>query len=553
MSRPTAGVRNRTVIITLPGSTKGAKESLESIIKLLPHVCQQASGADSRILHVGGVESLEREADFTIPKPHQHSCIHSHSDKLHYRTENSPPTKKIASRIFRTNNPDLDPTHRYRSSPYPMISVTEALEFIRTHSLSPRKINISVDSNITGYVVAEDVMATESVPAYRASIVDGYAVIAPRDGKSSKGIFVVNSVIKPTSNRSAEVQTGQIARVTTGAPLPVGATAVVMVEDTALLSTTGSIQKEEKEVEIFVEGVREGDNIREIGSDIQKGDIILRNGTEISRTGGELSLLASVGRAEVFVYQRPLVGVLSTGDELVEHNLLGDLRPGEVRDCNRTAIISAISSWGYNVLDLGIARDKPDRLEQMLRDALRKVDIVVTSGGVSMGEHDLLKPIIERSLGGTIHFGRVSMKPGKPTTFATIPAQAETGKWTQKLIFSLPGNPVSALVALHLFILPSLHHTSGMLSVGLPTVMVTLDHDFYLDPERPEFHRATVVAGRDGLLHASSTGEQRSSRAASLRSSNALLCLPMGNHTLIKGDKTDALLLSRIYSYVDDY
>lgn len=166
-----------------------------------------------------------------------------------------------------------------------------------------------------------------------------------------------------------------------------------------------------------------------------------------------------------------------------------------------------------------------------------------------MGELDLLKPTIERSLGGIIHFGRVSMKPGKPTTFATIPYKNSSGDPETRLVFSLPGNPASAIVTFHLFVLPSLHHSSGIRPVGLPKVVVTLDHDVYPDPQRPEYHRVVVVSGNDGLLHATSTGGQRSSRVGSLKSANGLLCLPAQKGVVGKGQKVQALLMGNLSSY----
>jgi gephyrin len=191
---------------------------------------------------------------------------------------------------------------------------------------------------------------------------------------------------------------------------------------------------------------------------------------------------------------------------------------------------------------------RPGTLETTLRDALRKVDVIVTTGGVSMGELDLLKPTIERSLGGTIHFGRVSMKPGKPTTFATIPVKDGSGNRVTKLIFSLPGNPASAVVTYHLFVLPSLHQASGISPAGLPRVKVILEDDVSMDPQRAEYHRVAVAAGQDGFMHASSTGGQRSSRIGSFKGANALLCLPAKQGMLRKGEMVDALLMGKLLS-----
>lgn len=177
---------------------------------------------------------------------------------------------------------------------------------------------------------------------------------------------------------------------------------------------------------------------------------------------------------------------------------------------------------------------------------MRKCDVIITSGGVSMGELDLLKPTIERSLGGAIHFGRVNMKPGKPTTFATVPVKNNSGDHVNKVIFSLPGNPASAVVCFHLFVLPSLHQQAGITPVGLPEPLVVLDEDIRMGKDRPEYHRAIVVSKNDGLLHATSTGGQRSSRIGSFKSANALLCMPMGDGVLKKGEKVNALLMGQI-------
>lgn len=179
---------------------------------------------------------------------------------------------------------------------------------------------------------------------------------------------------------------------------------------------------------------------------------------------------------------------------------------------------------------------------------MRSVDVIVTSGGVSMGELDLLKPTIERSLGGTIHFGRVSMKPGKPTTFATAPFKDAAGNSVPKVIFSLPGNPASAIVTYQLFVLPSLHQMSGISPVGLPRIKVVLDQDVKLDAKRNEYHRVIVSSRSDGLLYATSTGFQRSSRIGSFKGANALLCLPAREGSLPKGERVEALLMGKILS-----
>lgn len=167
-----------------------------------------------------------------------------------------------------------------------------------------------------------------------------------------------------------------------------------------------------------------------------------------------------------------------------------------------------------------------------------------------MGELDLLKPTLERSLAGTIHFGRVSMKPGKPTTFATVPiksSSASSNHREQKVVFSLPGNPASATVTYHVFVLPALHKLAGVVPRGLPRVKVKLEGEVKLDKSRDEFHRAVVQVGADGVLKAVSTGGQRSSRIGSFKGANALLCLPAGEGVVGKGEVVDALLMGRLW------
>ncbi|KAF1927904.1 gephyrin [Didymella exigua CBS 183.55] len=551
MARPVAGTRKQSIIITLPGSPKGAKENLEAVIKLLPHACIQAAGADSRPLHAGGVKKLEREAGIspgatpseagpTSGCHHHHHHGHSHGHGGHAAVQ---PRTKPEGRP-QSNDPSAGPTRRYRSSPYPMLAVDDALKLIAEHTPAPIVQKVPVNMELGGSVLAEDVKATESVPAFRASIVDGYAVKIPASGKFEKGVYPVAIVSHAQAGNVKELKEGEIARITTGAPLPPGADAVVMVEDTVLKSQTDD-GNEEKEVEILTDEIKAGENVREVGSDVEEGDTILKKGEGVTVVGGEFGLLASVGTREVSVYRRPVVGVLSTGDEIVPHDRESPLQLGEVRDTNRPTLITAARSHRFKAVDLGIVSDKPGSLEQTLRDALLKCDIIITSGGVSMGELDLLKPTIERSLGGTIHFGRVNMKPGKPTTFATVPTKAPDGTRISKAIFSLPGNPASAVVCFHLFVLPALHQQAGISPVGLPKVSVLLDEDVRMDRGRPEYHRALVIA-KDGAMYASSTGGQRSSRIGSFKGANALLAMPMGEGTLKKGERVGALLMGKL-------
>ena len=331
-----------------------------------------------------------------------------------------------------------------------------------------------------------------------------------------------------------------------------------MVEDTVLISATPD-GDEELEVEILTDKLQVGENVREIGSDVALGSLVLQAGTVLSHTGGELGLLASVGCHVVALYRRPIVGVMSTGDEIVAVEAPAPLTLGQVRDSTRLAISSALKGWGHQVCDLGIVPDEPRTLETQLRAAFAQCDVVVTTGGASMGEHDLLKPVIERALGGTIHFARVAMKPGKPTTFATVELKsAGTSRRIRKLLFSLPGNPASAIVTTAVFVLPALRkiamtsHTLGALDkeawkrAGLPRVTAELTEAVRCDQKREEYVRVSVRATSDGRLHAQSTGGQRSSRIGSMAGANGLAVLPAGGGTFGEGRNVEVLLLSEV-------
>lgn len=358
MSRPVAGVRNKTLIITLPGSPKGAKENLLAILKLLPHACKQAAGADSRLLHAGGVKQLEKEAGIRSSQGTPHHKVHNHcGDHAHGQGSHSIPRAHTTSEYLKSNNPQDGPARRHRASPYPILSVDKAVLLVN-EQISPLKPVVRhVDCGLIGHVLAENVQAKEPVPAYRASIVDGYALAVPEHGPSPSGVFPVVSVSHASPGGLSSLLPGQVSRITTGAALPLGATSVVMVEDT-LLKTVNELTDEEEKIEILTDQIRVGENVREIGSDIQAGEVILRSGVEITAVGGELGLLASVGRAEVTVYEKPIIGVFSTGNEVVPHDRPEDLRLGEVRDSNRLTIIAAVQGWGFEVEDLGIVPDE---------------------------------------------------------------------------------------------------------------------------------------------------------------------------------------------------
>ncbi|KAF0453061.1 MoaB/Mog domain-containing protein [Gigaspora margarita] len=516
LSRPVCGIRGNTIILTIPGSPKGAKENVQAILNVLPHAIDLVRGESGENVHA----QLRVES---------HECVHhdhKHGDKHQY----------LSTSLFGPVS------QRKRKSPYPMITVAEALNIVAEHSNILSPIKVPVDENLIGMVLAEDVVARQPVPGYRASILDGYAVIA-NDGP---GVYPVIGVsIANTSHLSTnKLQPGQIARITTGGPVPPGATAVVMVEDTTLVRASEDGLQEES-VEIHVQ-VSDGANIREIGSDTSIGTIVARKGELFSAVGGEIGVLASVGVKEVCVYRLPVFGVLSTGNEVIDFKSTSELKYGQIFDSNRPTLLAIAKATGFEVKDFGIVSDDAKELEKRLKEALTQVDVLVSTGGVSMGELDLFKPTLQQSLGATIHFGRVKMKPGKPTTFATLPGTAGA---PEKLIFGLPGNPASATVTFYLFVLPALRKLAGYENWNSPILQAELMDKISLDP-RPEYHRAVISFDHSkGKFMATSTGHQISSRMLSLRSCNSLLKLPERTDKckeLDKGSVVDVILIGKL-------
>jgi gephyrin len=309
----------------------------------------------------------------------------------------------------------------------------------------------------------------------------------------------------------------------TGAPLPPGADAVVKVENT---------ESADGHVIIHQEMVRAGENIRPVGADVRAGELLVRAGRRIGPA--EIGLLAAFGIDPVEVRRRPRASVISTGDELVEPQ--EPLAPGKIRDSNRFSLIAALRNAGADVIWSGKGPDDRGLLEMALKKLISESDVVVTSGGVSMGELDLIKAILGDL--ATVHFRRVFLKPGKPLNFATV---------GNTLIFGLPGNPVSALVAVELFIRPALDQMSGAILSGGPKVRVRLGQSV-APTDRIEYHRAIVRVDRQGSLVAESTGGQASSRLASLIGANALLIIPPRDMDYSEGEVVDAILIGQVYA-----
>jgi molybdopterin molybdotransferase len=367
-----------------------------------------------------------------------------------------------------------------------------------------------------GRVLAEDVLAPEPMPDVPKASMDGY-VLRSADGLAPRQVL---AELTAGGDQQATIVAGTAARIMTGAPIPAGADAVVIVEQTS--EHGGVLQIDQPP--------RPGQYIQGVGNDIRQDEMVLARGTTLG--SAEVGLLATVGRTRISAFRKPVVAVLATGDEVVEPD--APRAAGIIRDSNRYALLAALAEAGCEGLSLGIARDDRDIQRRAILEGLNRADVLITSGGVSMGTRDLIKPLLAEL--GTVHFGRIAFKPGKPTTFATVAG---------KLVFGLPGFPVSSLVSFEVFVRPALRMLQGDPRPHRPTLRVALAAPIRPSPDRPEYQRASV-AWHDGRLVATSTGIQASSRLLSLRGANALLLVPPGEETYAAGHELEALLTGPI-------
>ncbi|XP_025756741.1 gephyrin a isoform X5 [Oreochromis niloticus] len=575
LSRPVCGIRGKTLIINLPGSKKGSQECFQFILPALPHAIDLLREATVRVksthaaleqlpspsplqantyanTHTNthtmerGTQCEEEEDEEEDRRRGRHAHNHHHHHHHHQHGSSHITAAAIAAKvqsrcgsnenILRASHSAVDISkvaRRHRMSPFPLTSMDKA--FITVLEMTPiLGIEVINYRDGLGRVLAQDIYAKDNLPPFPASVKDGYAVRAA-DGPGDRFIMGESQAGQQPTHT---VMPGQVMRVTTGAPIPCGADAVVQVEDTELLreSEDGT---EELEVRIMVQA-RPGQDIRPIGHDIRRGECVLAKGTHMGPS--EIGLLATVGVTEVSVHKFPVVAVMSTGNELL--NPEDDLHPGKIRDSNRSTLLATIQEHGYPTINLGIVGDNPDDLLSALHEGISRADVIITSGGVSMGEKDYLKQVLDIDLHAQIHFGRVFMKPGLPTTFATVDIDG-----TRKLIFALPGNPVSAVVTCNLFVIPALRKMQGILDPRPTIIKARLSCDVKLDP-RPEYHRCILTwHHQEPLPWAQSTGNQVSSRLMSMRSANGLLMLPPKTEQYVelhKGEVVDVMVIGRL-------
>lgn len=382
-----------------------------------------------------------------------------------------------------------------------LISVDMALQQIR-EALSPiagfERCSLRDAFN---RIVAENVTSPLNVPAHVNSAMDGYAVNSgdiPAEGRCRLAVIGTAFAGNPFAGK---VQSGQAVRIMTGAVVPEGADTVIMQEQTERDGDTLTIGSDHKA----------GENVRQIGEDIAKGGVVLAPGKKIR--GAELGLLASLGIAEVSVKRRLRVATFSTGDELCS---IGETpKAGQIYDSNRYSLYGMLRALNVEHIDMGVIRDDPDAISNAFSTAAEIADVLITSGGVSVGDADYVKQTLDRL--GKVNFWKIKMKPGKPLAF---------GQLDKAVFFGLPGNPVSVMATFYQIVQPSLRYLMGQDTTTSIRLQVRTAERLKMRPGRQDFQRGILERNSEGELVVRSTGNQGSHILSSMSQANCFIILP---------------------------
>ncbi len=414
-----------------------------------------------------------------------------------------------------------------------MIKVSPALKTIlkciKPLDTEPIKLTDSL-----GRVLAQGIHASCDIPGFDNSAMDGYAVLASDTKSANKKNPIVLEVIDDVRAGYVSkkiLKNNQAIRIMTGAPIPKGANSVIMVEDTqkevsGIRYQVSGRKRKREFVKIFRE-VERGENIRRRGEDIKRQELVILKGTLLN--AAHIGILASLGEAKVKVARKPKVAILATGDELVDIDK--KLEPGKLRSSNTYTLYSQIINCGGIPKNLGIVRDNPKQLEARLKKGLG-CDLILTSGGVSVGDYDLVKFILAK-MGTNIKFWKVAMRPGKPLVFGTI---------KNIPVFGLPGNPVSSMISFEVFVRPAMLKMLGQNSDERKQVEAVLEEDIRKKKGLRYFLRAKTY-GKDGVFLTRTSGPQGSAILKSMAQANSLIILPEDKELIKKGTRVTVRFL----------
>ena len=396
-----------------------------------------------------------------------------------------------------------------------------------TAPLGPTRVRLR---EALGYVLAATAIAPENVPSFDNSAMDGYALRAG-DVEMRPAELEVIGTIAAGQISDLTVGLGQAARIMTGAPIPDGADAVVMVEQTETSADRSRVA--------VLAPVKRGDHVRPAGSDLHKGAVVLDPGLTLGPS--HLGLLASVGEDQPEVFRRPVVGVLSTGDELVDP--ASPLRQGQIWDSNRVALLACLERDRFVPVDLGIVVDDYRAVRERIESALGDCDALLTSGGVSAGDFDHVKRVVNELAaihGGVSESIGLAIRPAKPFAYAFLPSSANR----PTPVLGLPGNPVSSLVSYELLARPVLRRLAGHAEALRPETVGRAAEDFARHSDgKTHFIRVVVAPGSDGVLEARSAGGQGSHQLSAMAGANALAILPDGKGGIRAGEPLSLLVL----------
>ena len=408
-----------------------------------------------------------------------------------------------------------------------LLSVDQARERILSQ-LHPVTTEMMTLANCSSRVLAQDIIASNDLPLFDNSSMDGFAIrakdVVNATNASPQSLRVVADIPAGTAP-SVSLAPGQAARIMTGAQLPQGADAVVPVEDTDFDNRdAGSHPPEQVQIRV---PVTHGVNVRPRGMDIRSGEVVIEKGHRLKPQ--DLGLLAMLGIGDVPVYRPPKIALFSSGDELVSVDAA--LEPGKIRDSNSYVIAALIESTHAEVIRLGVANDNRASVEALFERAVAKdVDMIISSAGVSVGAYDFIKEVVESN--GRMDFWRVNMRPGKPLAF---------GEYRGIPFIGLPGNPVSAFVGFEVFVRPALERLGGFVGGARSTVRVRSEEQ--IDSDGRESYLRAIVQDKNGVLVARLTGHPGSGNLHSLVQANALLIIPAGVKCVPAGQEVNAWLL----------
>ena len=408
-----------------------------------------------------------------------------------------------------------------------LITTSEALDILAAQ-VTPVADEVRVPLRAaSGRILAEDVTSSINVPPHANSAVDGYAVHFSDLHSDQQTNLPVGGRATAGHPLGRAAKRGEAIRIFTGAPMPTGPETVMMQEDCT----------EQDGIVTIAPGIKSGANCRSAGEDVTTGQIVLRRGLRLRPQ--EIGMAAAVGRTELQVYQKISVAVFSTGDEVSEPGT--DLSPGKIYDSNRFISITALERLGCVVEDLGILPDRPEKIGNAIRQAATNHDLIVTSGGMSVGEEDHVRKAVQDN--GTLHFWRLAIKPGRPVSLGQIRAGDRTAAFV-----GLPGNPVAAMVTFLLIGRPLALRLGGATEIAPTVYQVPADFSHKKKLDRREYVRACLFTGSDGISRAQKHGASGAGVLSSLVGADGLVELPEDMTSLESGNMVDFLPFNEVFA-----